>query len=827
MLPGSAPAVPPVPVHGQDGNGTTQVLVGPKLTGMINWRAWRIAAWPPGNRAMQSFPSAAILQSPMPMSESHGRSALLSGIPPSVDGRRSQSISIVIFSVTLFLSAALLFLVEPMFAKMALPLLGGSAAVWTTCLVFFQVMLLAGYAYAHGLMKLVGFRGQVAVHAGVLLIAVLMLPVHVPSGWTPPSEPDPVWWLLRLLIVAVGLPFFALSATTPILQKWFARSGHAAAGDPYFLYAASNSGSMLGLLIYPFLLEPLLRLSEQSRVWTGFYALFLLLAGGCILWVWRISREELPQQDAEIQRGPAAKTENLTRRQRMRWVAFAFVPSSLMLGVTSALTTDIPAIPLFWVLPLALYLLSFVLVFARKPRLSRVWLIRRTPFLILAAALPMCLKSILPFALYLLIELAALFVAALVCHGELARSRPDPAHLTEFYLWVSVGGVLGGAFNALLAPAIFPGVAEFPIALVLAAMLCPPRAEIEESSRARGLDYFLPMVLGLAVATGILILQAKNVPPGKIYNLVIFAPAALGCLGFGRRPRRFALGLAALILASQLYSGPYGHVLHSERSFFGIYHVANDTEKNCRILLHGSTVHGVQSLDPRLAREPQAYYARSGPIGQVFRALEGNPVENDVAVIGLGAGAMACYQQPGQHFTFFEIDPTVLRIAQDPRYFTYLSDCGASVQMELGDARRSMRSTANHSYGIIVLDAFSGDSIPTHLLTREALALYLSKLAPHGVIAFHISNRYLDLHGVLAGLAHDAGLVCLSNTDAQVSEKESREGKFASWWVVMARNSSDLEALGSDPRWKVLIPAAHARVWTDDFSNIVSILKFN
>ena len=405
-----------------------------------------------------------------------------------------------------------------------------------------------------------------------------MLPVHVPSGWTPPSEPDPVWWLLRLLIVAVGLPFFALSATTPILQKWFARSGHAASGDPYFLYAASNSGSMLGLLIYPFLLEPLLRLSEQSRVWTGFYGLFLLLAGGCILWVWRISREELPQQDAEIQRGPAAKTENLTRRQRMRWVAFAFVPSSLMLGVTSALTTDIPAIPLFWVLPLALYLLSFVLVFARKPRLSRVWLIRRTPFLILAAALPMCLKSILPFALFLLIELVALFVVALVCHGELARSRPDPASYRVLSLGFC-GGSAGRRFQRLAGAGDLSARSGVPHRAGAGGIAAPAACEVKIRPAPVDLTTFCRWRWASPLPSPPGYCRQKACLRGGCINLIIFAPAALGCLRFGTRPRRFGLGLAALILASQVYAGPFGHILHSERSFFGVYHVSDDAGK--------------------------------------------------------------------------------------------------------------------------------------------------------------------------------------------------------------------------------------------------------
>ncbi len=322
-------------------------------------------------------------------------------------------------------------------------------------------------------------------------------------------------------------------------------------------------------------------------------------------------------------------------------------------------------------------------------------------------------------------------------------------------------------------------------------------------------------------------MQAQGVAPGRAYNLMIFAPAALLCLSFGTRPRRFAVGLAALITASGLYAGPYGRFLHTERSFYGVYRVSNDAAKNARILLHGSTVHGVQSLDPRLECEPLAYYTRSGPIGQVFAALAGKPLLDNVAVVGLGAGVIASYQQPGQKVTFYEIDPAVLRIARDPRYFTYLSKCGATQNVVIGDARQSFSAVPQSAYGLLVLDAFSGDSIPTHLLTREAVALYLSKVAPHGLIAFHISNRYLDLHGVLAGLAHDAGLVCLSNIDTQVSLEESRVGKFPSWWVVMARSADDLGSLRTDPRWTVLRDAPGSRIWTDDYSNIARILKFN
>jgi hypothetical protein len=774
-----------------------------------------------------------------PPTSSQGESAL--GPTPAPEllpdlaepgGRWSQTFFVAAFSVTMFLSAALLFLVEPMFAKMALPLLGGSAAVWTTCLVFFQVALLAGYAYAHASAKLLGKREQVAVHVLVLLAALALLPVHIPTGWTPPPQPDPVGWLLRLLLVAVGLPFFALSATTPLLQKWFAHSGHPSAGDPYFLYAASNAGSLLGLLSYPFVLEPLLRLGDQSRLWTCCYGLFLLLVAGCVLLVWRSPQKAsalastLPL-DTRVEEAPAGNPAKPTPRLRLRWVVLAFVPSSLMLGVTTALTTDVPAIPLFWILPLALYLLSFVLVFARKPLFSHSWLSRRLPLLILAAAIPIVLKGVLPLMALLLINLLTLFAVAMVCHGEVARSRPTTQHLTEFYLWVSVGGVLGGAFNALLAPVVFSTVLELPVALVLAAILCPPTGNVEDTPRARRLDYLLPAALGLAVAIATWELQAQGMAPGRLFNLIIFGPSVVFCLRLGNRPRRFGLGVAALILASQVYAGPFGHVLLRERSFFGVYRVSDDLEKNYRVLFHGGTAHGVQSLDASRACEPLAYYTRSGPIGQVFEAFRESPVENDVALIGLGAGVMACYHQPHQRFTFYEIDPTVLHIAEDRRYFTYLSDCGPPVRVVLGDARLSLRDAPAQGYGMMVLDAFSGDSIPTHLLTREALALYLTKLATNGVLSFHISNRYLDLEPVLGNLAHDAGLFCLANADAHVSESELRGGKFSSWWVVMARNADDLQALSSDSRWTVLRAVPGSRVWTDDFSNIVSILKFN
>jgi len=732
----------------------------------------------------------------------------------------------------MFVSAALLFLMEPMFAKMALPLLGGTPAVWNTCLMFFQAVLLCGYSYAHLSARLLSRRGQARLHLIVLIGALLTLPFRVPAGWAPPARHNPVVWLLLVLAVAVGAPFFALSASTPLLQKWFAHSGHPSASDPYFLYAASSAGSLFGLLAYPLLLEPAFGLGAQTRLWGSWYQLLVLLVLVCAALVWSVSDTAdsfvggRPPNDA-TQDSAGEDRDDLDLRRRARWVALAFVPSSLMLGVTSELTTDIPPIPLIWVLPLCFYLLSFILVFAPRPMLSHRWLVRRLPFLILAASIPVLTKTYLSLIAVIPIDLVTLFVAAMVCHGELWRRRPSARHLTEFYLWVSVGGVLGGIFNAIIAPLVFHSLAEFPIALVLAAALRPPIDIVTDSPRARKLDYLLPVALGVCATMLILAFEAEGLKPGLTMNVMIFGVSAVWCLSFGKRPLRFAMGLAALMLASGVYTGHFGHVLSTERSFFGVYRISNDDANGLRTLFHGSTVHGIQSLDPALACEPLAYYTRSGPIGQVFAAYAGNALENQVAIVGLGAGALAAYQSPGGQFTFYEIDPLVERIARARRYFTYLSNCAPQARVVLGDARLSLAEAPDGAYGIIVLDAFSGDSIPMHLLTREALRIYLRKLASGGLLAFHISNRYLDLHQVLGNLAHDAGVVCLLNLDTATGEDDRKAGKYASVWMVMARKSEDLQVLSQEARWMPVSPVLGAKVWSDDFSTVLSIIKLH
>jgi hypothetical protein len=744
---------------------------------------------------------------------------------------------LIVFAVSMFASATLLFLVEPMLAKMALPMLGGSPAVWNTCLVFFQAVLLAGYLYGYAATKWLKRRTQIVLHLALALTPLAVLPLHLPAGWEPPSQTSPVLWILAMLSVAVGLPFFVLSSSTPILQRWFSQSGHKQAHDPYFLYAASNAGSLVGLLGYPLLLEPALRLSEQSHLWSYGYAVFLALTVACAALVWRVQPAiDTPPLASNQQ---VLETESASIwRQRLRWIALAFIPSSLMLGVTTALTTDVPAIPLFWVLPLAFYLLSFVLVFAKRPPLSHQWIVKRLPFIILAALVPTVCTFQLPLLVLIVLYLLTLFAVAMVCHGELARSRPPVSRLTEFYLWISFGGVVGGIFNALVAPVIFSTVVEFPLALVLAALARPsvdsPPLSPEKSAKAKRNDWLLPIALGLVMAAALIWQAHASAVLSRLPVVLIFGGSMLCCLRFGNRPLRFALGVVALLAASTLYNPIFGQALHVERNFFGVLRVTNSPDLKFRFFIHGATLHGSQSLDPAKSREPLSYYTVSGPAGSILPAVQARTLYSSSgavrkpnwAVVGLGAGAMACYLQPGESLTYYEINPAVKTIALNPHYFTFLQQCAPGAQIVLGDARLKLRDAPDAGYDLIVLDAFSGDMIPMHLVTREALALYLRKLAPGGIIAFHITNRYLQLGPTLCALAHDAGLVCLMDRDDPIPQAQKDAGKFASEWLVMARSPADLGPLATDPRWKPVTVNPGTKVWTDDYSNLLSIIKW-
>lgn len=702
--------------------------------------------------------------------------------------------TLLLFSLTVFTGAALLFLLQLVFARLVLPLLGGAPAVWNTAMVFYQGLLLAGYGYAHLLSSRLRPKRQVMVHAGVLAAAFAFLPFAVPAGWEVPAGGNPVPWLLGVLAAGVGLPFFAVSATSPLLQKWFAASGHPAAGDPYFLYAASNAGSLLGLLGYPLGVEPNSALGWQCSAWAAAFAGFALLSVACGA---RVGRASPAQGEAHDFAPP-------TRGRVLRWIVCALVPSSLMLSVTAYISSEIAAVPLLWSLPLALYLASFIVVFSRRPPIPHAWIKRSLPVVLASGATT-------PIVLLAGLHLAGFFAVALVCHGELARDRPGVGQLTQFYLWMSLGGVLGGAFNALLAPVMFDRVAEYPLMLVVAAWLGLPRD--------RGLrwpDFATPA--GLAVLAGLLSAVVPTAVPGAVRSFAVFGLPLLGCFMTSGRGPRFALGLAAVLAISQLAPEHGMATLARDRSFFGVHRVAEDGK--FRLLFHGKTVHGIQSLDPAKSREPLGYYHREGPLGEVFAGLEG-----PVAAVGLGAGAVAAYGKPGQEFTFYEIDPVVTRLASDPRHFRYLADSPARIGVVTGDARLMLGKAPAGHYGLILLDAYSSDSIPVHLLTREAMQLYLSKLAQGGRIALHISNLHMDLRPVVAALGRDAGLACVFRED-DVTAEEMAEGKASSRWVLMARSEGDLGPAGKTRHWQVLDADPASKVWTDDYSSVIPLLEF-
>jgi hypothetical protein len=783
-----------------------------------------------------------------------------------------------LYALASFVSAGLLFLIEPLFGKMVLPLLGGSPAVWNTCMLFFQAVLLAGYGYAHLTTRWLGVRRQAVVHLAVVLLPFLVLPITVAGGRLPPENANPIPWLLGVLCLSVGLPFFVVSTSGPLLQRWFAGSRHPAARDPYFLYAAGNLGSLLALFSYPFLLEPLLALPAHARLWRAGYAVLVLLIGACAwsVWRWKQPGEETGtgtgQSLAELTSAsgwpkpvpissPLTTHHSsltivhspLTTHQRLLWVILAFVPSSLMLSVTTYLTADIAAIPLLWVIPLALYLLSFVLVFARKPLVRQAWLVRILALGVLILALAMLAEATEPIWLLMPLHLGVFFVVALVCHGELARRRPGVEHLTEYYWWLGVGGVMGGVFNALVAPVIFPTVVEYPLVLVLACLL---RGWMGSEKTGRGAgektgtgtgqssaetksgwkwpepvpvfswDLAFAAGLGLLGVALIFAVPAVGIKWPALRQGLIFGLPLVLCYTAMERPVRFGLGLGALFLAGTLYQGSYGSTLLRARSFFGVHRVTLDRTRNEHLLVHGNTIHGRQSLTEELRREPMTYYHRTGPIGRLFVKFSTGPLfKQRIGIVGLGAGSLAALGQPGQEITFYEIDPLVERIARDERYFTFLRDSPAQVEVILGDARLKLQQEEG-LYDLLVIDAFTSDAIPLHLLTRQALQLYVSKLAPGGLLAFNVSNRYLDLEPVLGNLAGDAGLLAWAGNEIKLTRQEREQGKSESYWMLMARSQSDLGPLAISALWEPIPADPHGAIWTDDFSNLLSVFRF-
>lgn len=737
-----------------------------------------------------------------------------------------------LYAATLFVSAMLLFIVEPMVGKMILPTFGGTPAVWNACMVFFQAMLLAGYAYAHASTAWLGVRRQAALHLGLLLVPLVVLPIDLAGNYSPAAG-DPTFWLLGRLLIYVGLPFFVISSTAPLLQKWFAATDDPAAKDPYFLYAASNVGSLLALLGYPLVIERALALDEQSRIWTIGYGLLILLAVMCAVVMWRSTRRSCPTVAPDEASPDAQRCDTQTPvptsrpwAERLWWVFLAAVPSSLMLGVTTHMTTNMAAVPLLWVIPLAMYLLTFVLVFARRPILPHAWMVRLLPFALLMVVPLLFISFEGNEYRSLAAHLLLFFLVAMVCHGELARCRPDVSRLTEFYLLMSVGGMVGGLFNALVAPQVFNTVLEYPLAMCAACFAIPSPAGSASSPHARRMDLVAPA--GVAVLAGLLALVMYTTSLGHsgLAMLIMAGLLCMVCFALKDRPIRFGLACAAamgaLIMVSDVQAG---RLLHVERNFFGVKKVIIDPTGSFRAMVHGTTCHGIQRTDPGRANEPLAYYHRSGPIGDIFAtANRAGPLTN-VGIIGLGGGSLAAYAEPGQHFTFYEIDPAVERIARDRRYFTFLSDCRGTCDVVLGDGRLTMATAPDHHFDMIVLDAFSSDAIPTHLLTRQAVAMYLSKLKPGGLLAFHVSSRFFTFEPLLANVAVSEELACLTRADFRPTQTKIGDGRMGSQYLVMSKPGPTLALLSEMPGWRQPTGRIGLPVWTDQYCDVLALFK--
>ncbi|GKQ54882.1 spermidine synthase [Bradyrhizobium sp. Ce-3] len=729
---------------------------------------------------------------------------------------------LVVYTAAIFVSALLLFSVQPLFTKMVLPRLGGSPAVWSVAMVFFQSLLLGGYAYAHLLMKLNSRVVPVAVHLVLLVVALATLPLSIRSGWGEPPTSGYAIWLLGLFVVSIGLPFFALAANNPLLQAWFVRTGHPNGPDPYFLYASSNIGSFLALLSYPVLLEPMFTLRTQNLIWTSGYGLLIVLIAGCGVLLLR-SPADAGARNMQVDDADApAPSWSL----RARWIFLAAVPSGLLIAVTAHISTDVAAAPLLWVLPLSLYLLTWVLVFQSRPLLPHKWMLLLQPLAIAGVVILLAVGGEQNLLLTLGGHQLCFFIIAMACHGELARTRPAAKYLTGFYVALSFGGMIGGLFAGLIAPFTFSWVAEYPILLALAA-LCRPPGGAERLPRWSA--WYWPFLAVLAVG-----LIAPSYSAGDIFNWLddhrVWVIGAVGVLSAllalalnANRWKIFATVAVALVVL-RAYPSDDGRV-ETVRSFFGVHKIVVTPNGQYHVLMHGTTIHGAEKFKnddgtPVTGRpEPISYYHKDGGIGQAITAIrerKGAPLK--VAVIGLGSGTLTCASQPGEDWRFFEIDQSMVDTARDPKYFTYIQNCEPNLKPVIGDARLTFAREPDGVYDLIIVDAYSSDAIPIHLATEEAMAIYKQKLAPQGAVVMHVSNRHLELASVVVGIA-DAN----DMKSWVYSEDSGRDNEyiFSTSVVVSAREDADVGKLASSDVWTETDANEKQRVWTDDYSNVL------
>jgi hypothetical protein len=728
---------------------------------------------------------------------------------------------LITYTAAIFVSALLLFSVQPLFTKMVLPRLGGSPAVWSVAMVFFQSLLLAGYAYAHYLMQVRKRWIPVAIHLVLLVIAMLSLPLSIAAGWGEPPSSGYAFWLLGLFAVSIGLPFFALAANNPLLQAWFVRTGHPNGPDPYFLYASSNIGSFLALLSYPVLLEPMFALRTQNLIWTSVYGLLIVLIAACGALLLRspaMAAVDTLAEDIDAPPPPWIL--------RARWIFLAAVPSGLLIAVTAHISTDVAAAPLLWVLPLSLYLLTWVLVFQSRPLLPHKWMLMVQPLAIAGVVVLLAVGGEQNLLLTLGGHLVCFFIIAMASHGELARTRPAAKYLTGFYVALSFGGMVGGLFAGLIAPYIFSWIAEYPILVALAALCRPPGGDERLPGWSR---WYWPLLAVLAIA-----LIAPSFSAGKVFgwfseqrvyviSAVAIAAMMLAILLKADRWKLAAIVTLALVLI-RVYPSDDGRV-DTVRSFFGVHKIVVTPHGQYHVLMHGTTIHGAQKFQnddgtPVTGRpEPITYYHKDGGIGQAIAAVrerKGAPLR--VAVIGLGSGTLTCASEPGETWKFFEIDQSMVDTARDPKYFTYIQQCEPDLKPVIGDARLTFAREPDGIYDLIIVDAYSSDAIPIHLATEEAMAIYKAKLAPQGAVVMHVSNRHLELSSVVVGIADANDL-----KSWVYSEDSGRDGEyiFATSVVVCAREEADVGKLASSDVWAETEADENQRVWTDDYSNVL------
>lgn len=695
----------------------------------------------------------------------------------------------VLFGAAGFLGALLLFTIEPLAAKALLPVLGGSAAVWNTAMAFFQVALLGGYLTAH-LTSRLPVRWRISVQLAILALPLLALPFGLPDRQA--ASASPVLWELAALTMMVGAPFFALATLSPTIQAWFSRTEHPRARDPFFLYAASNVGSFLGLLAYPLVIEPRLDLVQQAMWFRWAYVLLVMVSIAAAI------RVRQRQSDTVI---PNLAAEPIDNKHRLFWVAAAAVPSLALLAVSRHIATDVASFPLLWVVPLALYLGTFVLAFSKFSVAATGAARIAFPFVAIPAAIASA-GVLVNIWLSLGLPLALLITSGLLAHGRLYQSRPSAARLTEFYLWISVGGAIGGLLGAFLAPVVFDNIAEYPLAIVATAALL--------GGRAGSLRRPVKFVTGVVYVVALLL--AISTPQLTMMSLLL-GVGGIAAYGIAARSSWLALGLAGVLAVGMLYSD--GALLVQKRTFFGVYRVLENPAGD-HIMVSGTTIHGAQPFEPSPTLTPLTYYVAAGPFGQVMREI-GSRTDN-VGVIGLGTGALASYLDDGQAMTFYEIDPAVVDLATNPDLFTFTTDTRGDVRYVVGDGRLTLQQP-HPPFGLLIIDAFSSDAIPSHLLTLEAVRAYLGALTSDGVIGFHISNRHLDVEPVVGRLASELGLT------ARVRNFQPAEGEGSSTTLlVTARSAAHLGSLATDADW--VEPRIGPDLWTDAFSNLFGVIRW-